>query len=411
VPASPDRAPIAIVTPRYAPAIGGVERHVERLATGLAARGLPVEVLTTDAGSQLPRTELMAGVLVRRFPTLRGDETYFLAPRLLRWLWGNAGRYALVHAHNYQTLVPLSARLGARHGGVPLVLTPHYHAAGHTRFRAALHVPYRPVGRGVVRAADAVIAMSVAEAGWIERDFGVTASVIPPGVDLPTQEAPTQEEPAARPARRRRAPRSGAADGAATGAADGAATGAVTILTGGRLARYKQVDHVIGALPHLPATHSLEILGEGPEVERLRAEAVRLGVDGRVRMLGHVSAEELESRFRAADVFVTMSREESFGLTVLEAAAAGAPVVASDIPAHREVSGYAGAGRIALVDVDATGIDLAVAIERQRGAGRSTDRSGWNLPTWDGMVDGVLRTYEVVLGAPLTDGAGQPPAV
>ena len=49
--------PIALVTHRYAPAIGGVERVVEQLARGLARRGIAVEVLTTDPTGELPAVE------------------------------------------------------------------------------------------------------------------------------------------------------------------------------------------------------------------------------------------------------------------------------------------------------------------------------------------------------------------
>ncbi|MEA2622849.1 MAG: hypothetical protein QOH61_1759 [Chloroflexota bacterium] len=380
---SPGRT-VAIVSPRYAPAIGGVERHVERVATGLVRRGVPVDVIATDPSGKLPRVEMRDGVTVRRFPTLRGDDTYYVSPRLLRWLRGNAGRYALLHAHNYQTLVPAASRLAARHAGIPLVVTPHYHAAGHTWFRSLLHIPYRPLGRGVMRAADGVIANSVAEAGWIERDFGVTASVIPNGVDMPATTAS-----------------GGSPDGAGSSGPSDASTGEVSILSVGRLAGYKQVARVVTALPFLPSTHVLTVVGEGPDSAPIAREAARLGVTDRVRLLGHVSAEELAERYAAADLFVTLSREESFGLTVLEAAAAGAPVVASDIPAHREVTGYANTGRIVLVDVDARDADLARAMERARAAGRSSDRTGWRLPTWEQTVDGVLNTYEVILGAPL----------
>ena len=53
---------IAIATPRYAPDIGGVEKHAEELARGLAARGVPVEVLTCDPTDRLPRIEQRDGV-------------------------------------------------------------------------------------------------------------------------------------------------------------------------------------------------------------------------------------------------------------------------------------------------------------------------------------------------------------
>src|SRR3954463_8043798 len=77
---SADRRPIGIVAARYPPAIGGVELHVERLAEGLAARGIPVEILVTDPTGELRPFERRHGIPVRRFPTLRrGDEVYFVS--------------------------------------------------------------------------------------------------------------------------------------------------------------------------------------------------------------------------------------------------------------------------------------------------------------------------------------------
>ena len=385
MPPSSVQRPVAIIAPRYAPAIGGVERHVERVAEGLAARGVRVEAIVTDPTGQLPPLEERNGVTVRRFPTLRGDDVYFVSPRLVQWLWRNAERYALLHAHNYQSLVPLTARLAARHAGIPLVVTPHYHAAGHTRFRSLLHVPYRPFGRWAMRTADIVTANSLAEAGWIERDFGVTPRLISNGVDLLVPGA------------------AGAAPASVDAEArtESEAHRGVRLLSVGRLAGYKQVDRVVSALPYLPDTYGLTVIGEGPAGHAIQAEARRLGVSDRVHLLGHVSIEELATNYAAADAFVTLSREESFGLTVLEAGAAGAPVLASDIPAHREVAGFTAPGRVRLVDPGAEGQALAVAIHETVALGRDTDLTGWTLPTWEGTVDGMLSAYEAVLGEPL----------
>jgi glycosyltransferase involved in cell wall biosynthesis len=120
-------------------------------------------------------------------------------------------------------------------------------------------------------------------------------------------------------------------------------------------------------------------------------------VTDRVRLLGRVSGEELAAWYGAADLFLTLSREEAFGMTVLEAAAAGAPVLASDIPAHREVRGYADPERIVLVPLEAGAAALTEAVRSALALGRSTDRTGWRLPTWSGMVDGVEAVYDVVL--------------
>lgn len=372
--------PIAIATPRYAPDIGGVEKHVEELARGLVARGVPVEVLTSDPTGRLPRTERHDGVLVRRFPTLAGDAVFFLSPRLLRWAWRHAERYRLIHAHSYHTLVPLAVAMGARRADVPLVVTPHYHATGHTPLRSLLHIPYRPVAARVLHGAASVIAVSTVERGWLERDFGdLPLHVLPNGVDLRLPDAGVATEPVALDR----------------------VTGEVTLLSVGRLETYKGAERIVTALPHLSPEVRLTIIGTGPAAGAIRATAERLGVADRVRMPGHVSVAELTAWYGAADLFVTLSREEAFGMTVLEAAGSGAPVLASSIPAHREVAGFVAPGRIALVEPSIEAEPLAAAIRDALTAGRSSERTGWRLPTWKAMVDGVLEVYAEVLDEPV----------
>jgi glycosyltransferase involved in cell wall biosynthesis len=327
----------------------------------------------------LPSLEVHEGVTVRRFPTLHGDDVYFCSPQLFRWLRQHGSQYRLVHAHGYHNLVLVTSWAAIHGQRLPLVATPHYHGGGHTRLRRLLHVPYRPVAMRVLRAARAVIANSEAERGWLERDVpGLAVRVIQPGVDLP--DAPGSD--------------------AAVVDLD-RDPGESTVLAVGRLADYKQVDRVVSALPLLPAAVRLTVVGDGPAAGRIRAVAAELGVADRVRMRGAVPAAELRAWYAVADAFVTMSTDEAFGLTVLEAAAAGAPVVASDIPAHRESQGLVAPGRICLVDPRANGADLARAVLRAVAVGRSTDLTGWRLPTWQGLVDGVAGVYGEVLGEPL----------
>ena len=167
----------------------------------------------------------------------------------------------------------------------------------------------------------------------------------------------------------------------------------------GRLETYKGVQDIVTALPFLPADHRLVVVGSGPAADLIEKTAARLGVGGRVLLRGRVPDDELRAWYGRAAVAVSLSRHESFGLTVLESAAAGAPVVASDIPAHRESMAFVPAGRIRLVPLDADGETLAQAITAARAQGRSTDHSAWHLPTWDTLVDGTLTTYRSVLQA------------
>jgi len=107
-----------------------------------------------------------------------------------------------------------------------------------------------------------------------------------------------------------------------------------------------------GALPELPAGALLAILGQGRLEQSLRALADELGIGARVRFLGQVP--RARRAFSAFDVFALSSDHEPFGMVLLEAIAAGVPVVATDCGGAPEVVGDASA-LFALGDATALG--------------------------------------------------------
>jgi len=365
--------PIALVTHRYAPTIGGVERVVEQLARGLVRRGIAVQVLTTDPTGELPAVEQRDGVMVRRFPTVANDSVYYVAPQLAAWLWRNAARFALIHAHSYHTALAPQAALAAWGADIPLLLSPYYHGGGHTPLRRALHLPYRLAGHWMVRQARRLVYISQAERALFERHFGPGQAhlVAPCGVETEQLWSAT---PLALPAGRK------------------------IILAVGRLEAYKQTDRLVMALPLLPPEYELVVIGNGPLRPRLEQLAGDLGVAERMWLLDHVTQPELLSWYRSADVFVSLSRHESFGMTLLEGAAAGAAIVASDIPAHREVAGYLASDRALFVDLDCAAAYLGRAVEVAARRGRANGAASWQLPSWDDMVDALAACYADVVG-------------
>ncbi|MBX3029584.1 MAG: glycosyltransferase family 4 protein [Chloroflexi bacterium] len=371
-PSSRPPRPVAIVTPLYDPAVGGVERYVGHLARGLLARGIPVEIVTTDPGADQPRAEIRDGVPVRRFPTVLGDRLVYPAPRLARWLSRHASAYRLIHGHNLHTLLPAMGALAARRADVPFVLTGHWHGGGHTPARQLLHVPYRPVAAWVARQAAAIVANSPSEAAQLTADFGtLPVTVITEGVEPPI----TRTDPQ---------------DGVPLPTADGP-----TILSVGRLEHYKGAQRLPGALAHLPG-HRLVIVGDGPDREAILGAADRHGVADRVLLRGRVSDEELGAWYRSADALVTLSRHESFGLTVLEAAAAGLPVAASDIGAHRDSADLLPVGRVTLVPPDGDAAVIAQGITTAIAEGRRDGKAAPVVPTWDQLVTQTVALYERV---------------
>jgi glycosyltransferase involved in cell wall biosynthesis len=113
------------------------------------------------------------------------------------------------------------------------------------------------------------------------------------------------------------------------------------LLCVGTLERRKNVRGLLGAFaraaPRIP--HHLVVAGaDGAGAEEIKAAAA---ATDRVHLAGHVDHDELGRLYRGADFAVCPSFYEGFGLTLLEAMAAGCAVLASDIPPHREVGGDA----------------------------------------------------------------------
>ena len=133
-----------------------------------------------------------------------------------------------------------------------------------------------------------------------------------------------------------------------------------SLLTISRLTPPKNQEAVIRAAARLGA--SVEVIGRGPVQPRLEHLALTLGVPCRIR--SGLSGDEIIAAYRQASVVVCPSRFEGLGLTGIEGAICGTPVVASDIPAHREFLGEA-AHFFALDDDE----DLVRAIEQAQAAG------------------------------------------
>jgi glycosyltransferase involved in cell wall biosynthesis len=104
----------------------------------------------------------------------------------------------------------------------------------------------------------------------------------------------------------------------------------VTVLTAGRLVRHKGVDKLLAATAEARRRNAkirLVVVGTGPEEERLRTLATELDLD--VEFAGFVDHAEMPARYADADVFAFPTLDDPFGIVLLEAAAAGLPLVSS----------------------------------------------------------------------------------
>ncbi|HEY8055160.1 MAG TPA: glycosyltransferase family 4 protein [Terriglobales bacterium] len=108
----------------------------------------------------------------------------------------------------------------------------------------------------------------------------------------------------------------------------------------------KDVGTLLLAMAQLDSDVKLHIVGEGPERRRLEHQAQRLGLGERVQFLGHIPRLALAREYLSADIFCLPSRQEGFGIVLLEAMAAGVPIVAARATAIPEVVPEPECGRL-----------------------------------------------------------------
>jgi glycosyltransferase involved in cell wall biosynthesis len=362
---------VAMVAPRFYPSIGGVETHVKSIAERLVQAGVEVDVFTTDPQRRLPEIEQINRVTIRRYPAWAPGDAYYISPLLLTNLWRRARTYDLIHAHSYQALTCLCGGMVAGKR-LPFVFTPHYHGRGETRVRNILHRPWRLPGGWLFRRARRIICVSAAELARLTRQFPFTggrAIIIPNGVQVDNLRAAV---PYPREARDRQ-----------------------TVLYVGRLERYKNIDRVVASLPYLPASSRLVIVGNGPYKVDLLRQISHLGLSGRVQIKSDVSDEELFRLYKSCDLCVNLSSSEAFGITLLEAMAAGKPVLVNDIPAFQEIGKLS--TMIQVINVQQLD-DAGLARALVDGMSRSGDPPDLADYTWDEVARRTLHVYRELLG-------------
>ena len=245
-------------------------------------------------------------------------------------------RVRLIHSHGKGA--GLYGRVAARLTGVPAVHT--FHGIHFEGYAPPVRAAYLALERRLSAWTACVVNVSRAQEreGLALRLFDARASrVIPNGVDVARLGATALAREEAR-AELKLPP-------------DATVVGAVA-----RFDEVKRLDVLVDAVAHVPGL-TLVLVGDGDESVRLRGLAAARALGPRVVFAGEV--EGAARLLPAFDIFASASRKEGMPLAVLEAMALGLPVVASDIPSHREILGPASAGLVA-----GTVVAFAEALER-----------------------------------------------
>ncbi len=180
----------------------------------------------------------------------------------------------------------------------------------------------------------------------------------------------------------------------------------VVVAWASRMMNRKAPGLAIEAFAKLRQTHNAELwlIGDGPLISQCRVEAVRLGVQHDVRLLGWVPHSQVKTILSEADIFLFTSLRDTCPMPVMEAMARGLPVVALDLHGIRNLPDDA-VLKVPLGPPSALSDDVATALARltsspQERAERGT--AAWecirNEHLWEHRYATVERAYEQILG-------------
>jgi glycosyltransferase involved in cell wall biosynthesis len=169
------------------------------------------------------------------------------------------------------------------------------------------------------------------------------------------------------------------------------------LLAVGSLTPRKGLETLVAAFAHADLPDDLVLVLAGPDgwaADRVREAVRRAAPPGRVRLAGRVTDAQLAALYERCVAVCVPSVAEGFGLPVLEAAAAGAPVVASDIPVFRElqdaVAAFAPPGDI---DAWAGALERVVGDPESRARGASRARATADDHTWARTAELTVAAY------------------
>lgn len=359
---------VALVSPYDLAVPGGVQSHVAHLATALRARGDEVVVLGPGSDDAPPLGRSL------RVPFNGSVAPVVPSPRALRRLRGQVTDAGPDVVHVHEPVVPWAGLAALRADCAPVVGTFHAWSDSTRAYRLA-----RPYARRILAGLAAPLAVSEAAAGYHAAALGVPASrfqVVPNGVDVARF---VDADPL---------PEIADADHAA-------------LLFVGRLEPRKGLEPLIRAFTLLKTRRPdlrLYVVGDGPERDRCQQLLpARLRAD--VVFLGRVGDAELPRFFASCDLYVSPALGgESFGIVLLEAMAAGRPLVASDLPGYRSVARDGQQGRLvppgeprALADAIDTLLDNPSLRRAMAAEGRRT-AAGYDWPVVAERIRGVYTS-------------------
>jgi glycosyltransferase involved in cell wall biosynthesis len=379
------------VVPTYFPAVryGGPIHSVHGLCAALAARGHEVHVFTTsvdgpgDSAVPLGQPVDLDGVKVWYFPS-RWLRRLFWSPPMARAMTRDIERFDLVHLHSVFLWPTWAAARAAWRADVPYLISPRGMLVQdliRQRSRWLKRAWIRLIERGNLERAAAIHVTSGTEAAELAR-FRLRLPrvfTVPNGVALPVADAADRVSDDVEALTGRRS----------------------MILFLGRINWKKGLDRLVPAMLEVPEAQ-LAVVGNDEDglVPELEALVRRNGLVGRISFLSrNVQGPDKLRLLTAAKALVLPSYSENFGNVVLEAMAAGCPVLVTPEVGAAEIVRESGGGKVACGDPVAFGRALRELVEAPDRAelGERGRRYVSERLTWDAVAKRMEHEYRMTL--------------
>jgi phosphatidylinositol alpha-mannosyltransferase len=372
---------IGIVTPTYYPYPGGVPEHVYHTYVELARGGHDVRVVTTSFGpGDAPNEQHV--IRIGRSVSVPANGSMCpvafgvgMRARIRETLARES--FDLLHIH--EPLMPTLCLAVLAEAGCPTVGTFHANNDGAVGYRM-----FRPILEPHFRKLSARIAVSREAERTVREHFGGEYVIVPNGVDV-ERFASAEPIPELR-------------------------DGSFNILFVGRMEPRKGAKHLfraLGSIAREVPSVRLVVVGGGP-LTRYYRSFVPESVADRVVFTGRVSGEMLARHYATADVFCSPATGgESFGIVLIEAMAAGAAVVASDIPGYRDVVEDGVTGLLTRRAAPESIAEAIASLARSDAIRRSlieSARRDVRQYSWHRVTARIFGVYQSVLSAPRGEG-------
>ncbi len=300
----------------FYPYVTGPANQAFKISEGLYNKGVESPIFTTDFNvKNVKPMEYFSDVLVRRFKVKRRLMKYCFTPSMKKAF----NDFDIIHSHNYRSYQTSLGYKMARKRKKPFVINTHGNLLAYKNFNMGFlsKVPYYVYDlitlKNVVKKADMVIAATGQE--YKEAlEFGIKKErlrTIPVGINIKDYE-PAKKD-----------------------------SSVINLLFVGRISRNRNLEPIIKAMKLLKDVKLTIVGGEVKSSETSKTgyvdELKKLANGLNIEFVGPKYGKELINYYKKSDIFVYTSFYENFGQTILEAGAAGLPIISTKIGVANDI--------------------------------------------------------------------------